>query len=299
MTAMLADLVNMAADEFTTRLADAEPANDDGEQIFDRLWRAGLLDIPELIALLLRRAEEERISAGIRASRPASKNRFLQSLVSDSDLQVSAAAMALILARGRRRDRFDGPRLTFDDLSAEAAVALVSAIAAALRADLASRLGAAEADERLSGASQSLLSDHDEGNRVEARLFDLVHALDGSRGLDEQLIRSALAEAELALVVEALARRAGIGFEPAWDHFAGGQGRLALLLRMAGVTRELAGEIVSGTAEVVGSSTETEMQAFDKFTLDEVDRARGWLRLDPAYRAAIGVLDSENGQRTV
>jgi hypothetical protein len=68
---------------------------------------------------------------------------------------------------------------------------------------------------------------------------------------------------------------------------------------MAGVTRELAGEFVSGAAEVVGSSTETEMQAFDEFTLDEVDRARGWLRLDPAYRAAVGALDSDSGKRAV
>src|SRR5688572_26487466 len=58
MTAMLADLVATMADEFTTILADAEPANDEGNQLLDQLWESGLLDIPELIALLLRRAEE-------------------------------------------------------------------------------------------------------------------------------------------------------------------------------------------------------------------------------------------------
>jgi hypothetical protein len=32
---------------------------------------------------------------------------------------------------------------------------------------------------------------------------------------------------------------------------------------------------------------------------EEVDRARGWLRLDPAYRSAIDSLAVDNGQRTV
>lgn len=295
MTAMLSDLVAVVADEFTTRLADAEPANDDGEQLLDRLWTAGLLDSPELIALLLRRAEEERIAAGIRASRPSGKPRFLQSLVSDEDSGISAAAMALILARGRRRDRFDGPRVIFDDLSAEAAVCLVNAVAAELRSDLARRLGSAEADERLGGAARALLSSHDEGNRLEARLFDLVHCLDRARRVDERLIRTALDEGEISLLAEALARRSGIGFDCAWDHLTAGGGRLALLLRMADVPRELAGEIVASSAEVVGSDSETEIEAFDRLPDEEVERSRKWLRLDPAYRAAIGALGAGNG----
>ncbi|HEU5483250.1 MAG TPA: DUF2336 domain-containing protein [Sphingomicrobium sp.] len=299
MTAMLADLVNMVADEFVSTLADTEPANDDGGHLLDRLWASGLLDIPHLVALLLRRAEEERIAAGIRAAWPSGKARFLQSLVSDEDSDVSAAAMALILARGRRRDRFDGPRLIFDDISAEAAVALVTAIAAAFRADLVARLGDPEADERLSGGARALLSRHDEASRLEAKLFDLVHALDGTGRLDERLIRSVLEEGDVSLLAEALARRSGIGFDSAWEHLTGGGGRLALLLRMAGLTRELAGEIIASAAGVVGSDAEMEIQAFDGLSDGEVDRSRKWLRLDPAYRAAIGAMGKDDGERTV
>jgi hypothetical protein len=299
MTAMLAELVAMLADEFTVALADAEPANDDGEQMLDRLWKAGLLDIPELIAILLRRAEEERISAAIKARSGSSRPRFLQSLVSDEDADVSAAAMAAILARSRRRDRFDGPRLTFDDLSAEAAVALVNAIAAALRADLSRRLDAAVADERLSEAARSLLSTHDEANRLEARLFDLVHALERAGRLDAELIRSALNEGEVSLLAEALARRSGIGFDSAWELLAGGDGRLALLLRMAAIERDLAGEVIAGAAEVVGSAPETEIQAFDRLSGEEVERSRKWLRLDPGYRSAIAAMSAGLGKRTV
>ena len=299
MTAMLTDMVDMLADEFISLLADSGPANDEGERLVDRLWAAGLLDIPDLIQLLLHRAEEERLAAGIRAGRPAGKMRFLQSLVSDEDSDVSAAAMALILARGRRRDRFDGPRLAFDDLSAEAAVALVSAIAAALRSDLIDRMSAAEADERLSNAARTLLARHDEGNRLDARLFALVHALERAGRLDDSLMRSAVAEAEIALLTEALVRRGGISFDCGWDHLTGGDGRLALLLRLAGLSRDLAGEIIAATAEVVGTGAEIEIRAFDSLSDEEVDGARQWLRLNSVYRDAIGALGAGRGQRAV
>lgn len=299
MTAMLADLVSTAADEFALGLGNAEPANHDGERLLDRLWRAGLLDIPELVALLLRRAEEERVSAGIRAMRPAAKPRFLQSLVSDEESAISAAAMALILARSRRRDRFDGPRLAFDDLSAECAAALANSIAAALRDEVTKRLDRADSDDRLTAAVQALLSAHDEGNRVEARLFELVHALDRAGRLDERLILSFFHEGDIALVTEVLARRSGIGFDSAWEHVTSGDGRLALLLRMAGASRDLAGEIIAGAAEIVGSDAESEIQTFDQLQDETVERARNWLRLDPSYRSAIDRLGGDDGDRAL
>ena len=292
MTAMLSDLVDTIADEFAAALPRPEPANDErGGRIFERLWRSRLLDIPELVALLLRRAEDERISAGIRAGRPG-KPRFLQSLVGDEDAAVSAAAMALILARSRRRDRFDGPRIVFDDLSAETAVALIGAVAAALRVDFAH-----DADAQLSEAAIELLGRHDEGNRLEARAFELVHALDRAGRLDAALIRSALEDGEIGLLLEALARLGGISFESAWDDFTGGGGRLARLLRIGGVSRDLAGEVIVRAADLAASDAETEIGAFDGLSEEDVERARSWLRLDPAYRSAVESLATGNGKR--
>ena len=299
MTAMLGALVTVVVDEFAALLADAEPANDDGDGLFQRLWAARLLDLPELIRVLLRRAEQERIAGAIRAARGSARPRFLQSLVSDEDPEVAASAMALILARGRRRDRFDGPRMTFDDVPAEAAVALVNAIAAALRADLARRLGSAAADERLSGAAQALLAAHDEGNRLEARLFDLVHALERAGRLDERMMQAMLDEGEVFLLAEVLARRSGIGFDSAWDHLTGGEGGLALLLRIAGIPRDLAGEIIASSAEVLGTDAEREISAFDGVSDDAAEDTRRWLRLDPAYRDSVAALGRGNGQRAV
>lgn len=299
MTAMLSDLVAMLADECTALLAGAEPANDEGERVFDRLRSAGLLDIPNLLALLLRRAEEERIAAGIMAGRPASKSRFLQSLVSDGEPEISASAMALILARGRRRDRFGGPRLIFDDLPAELAFTLVNSVAAALRQPLCSRMDAAEADERVTSAATALLARHDEGNRLAARTFELVHALERAGRLDETLLHSALEQGEVAIVTEALARLSGIGFNAAWEHFTGKSGQLALLARMSGLSRDLAGEIVASAAEVLNSDVESEIAEFDRLGEDEVESARKWLRLDANYRSALRRLASSDGQRSL
>ncbi|HEX2802554.1 MAG TPA: hypothetical protein VHN55_01020, partial [Sphingomicrobium sp.] len=177
-------------------------------------------------------------------------------------------------------------------------VVLVNAIAAALRTDLVKRLDPADADERLGTASLSVLAGHDEGNRLEARLFDLVHALGEAERLDESLIRSALDEGEASLLAEVLGRTAGISFQPAWEHLTGAGG-LALLLRMSGASRTLAGEVIARLAEVVAADPESEISAFDSLSEQDVDSARKWLRLDPAYRSAIETLASGHGQRTL
>ena len=91
-------------------------ANDDDSAIVETLTRARLLDDAELMALLFRRADEERIGAAMRARSGRREARVIQGLVSHEDGAVSAAAMALILARGRRRDRFGQSLAGFDDL---------------------------------------------------------------------------------------------------------------------------------------------------------------------------------------
>jgi hypothetical protein len=158
------------------------------------------------------------------------------------------------------------------------------------------RLSPADADERLSKAAGALLSRHDEGNRFEARLFDLVHALQRRGLVDGKLILSALEAGEMAMLAEMLGRMCGISFDSAWEHFVGGPGGLALLLRLSGVERDWAGEIVAAVAEVTGTRPETEMAAFDELPEKDVESARNWLRLDPAYRSAISALGRFDGQ---
>lgn len=250
MTAMLADLVAVVADEVRAAAElRSEAANDDGGDLFERLRASGLLDIEQLMALLLRRAEQERLAAAIRARGNGGSAHFLHALAADQDSDISAAAMALILGRSRRRDRFDLPRIDLDDVPANVAVRLVYAVTAALRGEASS--SGTEADRRLSDAAGAVFARHNEGRRMEALSFALIHAFDSAVRLDDETFRSALADGEVALVAEALARRAGVDFETAWNQFVSGGRQLANLLRMAGVPRPFAAQV----AATLGDST--------------------------------------------
>jgi len=134
MTSMLSELLGAIAEEIRALLpVGFAAANDeDSQQLLRELSNAGLLDHSELIALLLRRADEERIANAIR-SRSNPRSGFLQALIADENEAVSVSAMALILARGRRRNRLGQPRIEFEDLPAGLANMLANAVAAAFR----------------------------------------------------------------------------------------------------------------------------------------------------------------------
>src|SRR4029079_9812034 len=135
MTAMLHCLLGDIADEIRAALPSGlAAANDEGNlALVERLSRARLLDRSVLVRMLLRRADEERITTAARARSGRREARVLQGLVSHTVGAVSAAAMALILGRGKRRDRFGQCLIHFDDLPPAEAVALVHALSAAIR----------------------------------------------------------------------------------------------------------------------------------------------------------------------
>ena len=99
MTAMLHCLIGDVATELRASLpAGWAGANDDDAAIVEALTSAGLLDDAALMALLLRRADEERIGSAARARTGRREARVLQGLVSHESAPVSAGAIALILA---------------------------------------------------------------------------------------------------------------------------------------------------------------------------------------------------------
>jgi Uncharacterised protein conserved in bacteria (DUF2336) len=303
MTAMLHGLVSDIADELRAALpATSAVANDeDNSELVAELSAAGLLDQPKLIELLLRRADEEQITTAVRARNGGRDGRLLQTLVSDENASISAAAMALILARGRRRDRFGQARVEFDDLPAETAVDLTQIVCAGLRQRLAVTTGKQAADRQLASASAGLLIRHDEAKRLEALAAVLVRLLDEEGQLDEDFVAAAAADGEAVLVAQALARRAAIGGEDAFNLLLGGEGAsLMLLLRMAAVSRGLAARLLAGPGDLLEiADAGRAIARFDAITQEEVDSAREWLRLDPCYRNALGALGQDHGQRSL
>jgi hypothetical protein len=299
MTAMLHCLVSDVADSIRAALPNGRlAANDEGDAaLIETLTSSGLLDEPGLMALLLRRADEERIATAARARSGRREARVLQGLVSHDYGAVAAAAMALILGRGRRRDRFGQCLIAYDDLPIASADALVHAVAAGLRGDLAAARGAAVADLELANASDKVLEDHDEERSIDSLTASLVHFLDEGGGLTDDLVLAAANEGEVAFVAEMLGRRAGVSTDSATDEFLSGEPKHVMaLLRMAGLSRELSAGLLAGIGDLLGiADAGAAIGIFDRMSDEEARAARSWLLTDPAYRAALERLGQGRG----
>jgi hypothetical protein len=299
MTAMLHCLVGDVADAIRAALPNGRvAANDEGNSLLiEALMASGLLDEPGLMALLLRRADEERIATAARARSGRREARVLQGLVSHDYGAVAAAAMALILARGRRRDRFGQCLVDFDDLGMTSAESLVHAVAAALRRDIGGSRGAPAADGELADASEQVLARHDEERSIDSLAAALVHFLDESGGLTDDLILAAAHEGEIGFVADVIARRAGISADAAIDELLSGNAdHLIALFRLAGLSRELCAGLLAGIGDLLGvDDSGAAIALFDQMTEDRVDAARSWLVTAPGYRAALERLGQGRG----
>jgi hypothetical protein len=303
MTAMLHCLVGDIADEIRAVLPNvAMAANDERNlAIVIKLLSAGLLNRLGLVQRLLRRADEERIATGAKARIGRRDARVVQGLVSHTDGAVAAAAMALIIARGRRRDRFGQCLLHFDDLPRDEARILVQSIAAAFRHELVERVGTAEADHLLSNASAQLAASHDPGSSIENLTATLVRLLDEERDLDDERIGAAGIEGEMNFIAHALARRSGISGDVALDELlSGDSNRVMALLRMGKVRRETAAGLLAGIGDLLGIADPGQAIArFDRMTDADVAEALSWLTADSAYKQAVAALGDTDGQRTI
>jgi hypothetical protein len=299
MTAMLHCLVSDVADAVRAALPNGRiAANDEGDAaLVEALTASGLLDEPGLMALLLRRADEERIATAARARSGRREARVLQGLVSHDYGAVAAAAMALILARGRRRDRFGQCLIAFDDLPEATAEHLANAIAAGLRRELAAARGSPGADIELAQASDAVIDAHDSERSIESLTAALVHFLDEGGGLTDDLVLAAANEGEIGFVAEVLARRSGVEIDSAMDELlSGDSARLMSLLRAAEASRALAAGLLGGVGDLLGIADAGEAIAlFDKMSDDDVRAARSWLSTAPAYRVALERLGDKRG----
>ena len=299
MTAMLHCLLSDVADAVRAALPSGRiAANDEGDAaLVGSLTASGLLDEPGLMALLVRRADEERISTAARARSGRREARVLQGLVSHDYGAVAAAAMALILGRGRRRDRFGQCLIAFDDLPEPSAEHLVYSVAAGLRRELTAARGVSSADLELAQASDTVLEGHDSERSIESLTASLVHFLDEGGGLSDELILAAANEGEVGFVAEVLARRAGIPVESAMDELLSGDAERSMsLLRVAGASRALGAGLLGGIGDLLGIAEAGEAIAlFDRMSDDQVRAARSWLVTAPEYRAALERLGERRG----
>jgi hypothetical protein len=288
MTAILHDLVGAVAGEILAALPANGTDAPEAAGLAARLSAAGLLDREELVSLLLRRADEHRVATAFAGRAGVRKLPMLPRLVGDGDALVAAAAMALVVARGRRRDAFAQPRIELNDLSASEAACLALAVAAAL-ADFGDRPAWA-------AAAGAVAAGHVPSDSLDSTVVALVEVLERGGRVDDAMIETAARDGEASLLAALLARRAGISFETSWGYLIGGQDDgLALLARMAGLARPVAARLIAEFGAVSGASVEEEIARFDSFGDDEVEAARDWWRLPPDFRAASAALGQARG----
>jgi hypothetical protein len=244
-----------------------------------------------LIDLLLRRADVLRLGQAA-AEGKRSPEELLQRWVGDEVSEVASAAMAVVISRAASRDRLGRPGLEIGDCPAEVAVELTYGVAATL----ARRSGAA--DEDFVAAAVDLLARHDEGRRLEALESRLVLALQQAGRLDSATLLALAGAGEVGLLSESLSRLAGIPGESGWALLVDPEdGRLALLLRMAGQPRTLAATLLARLADPLGIQDPVrELEWFDRITEADASSACGRLRLPPAYQSAVEALEG-HGQR--
>jgi hypothetical protein len=298
MTAMLHRLVEDVSVEIQALLPQEWlPANEDHSGLIDRLWHSGLLDIERLVALLLRRADEERVSAAFNARQGNRGTPMIQPLVSSEDAGIAAAAMAVLIARGRRRDRYGQPQVELDDVPPDEAATLVHAVAVGLCERKPVHVSNSDAERELCRAAQTLLARHDPAKALDQLMAELIRLLDERGQLDDLFLRTAIDGAELSVLGHALARRAGIDAITAIGELLSGESRrIMLLLRLGGVPREIAGQLLAVLGDLLGLGADPHALAiFDSFASDRVAAARSSLGLDPHFKSALKALGHGNG----
>lgn len=289
MTAMLHDLLAALANGIRAavggKTAEPEVAN-----IAAKLGRAGLLDRPMFIRLMLRRADEQRILTAFAGHAGPRRLPLLPKLVSDDDPAVAAAAMALVVARGRRRDGFGQPRVDLSDLDRRDARALAHAVAVALSPNV-------NGDGRFAAAAAQVVNAIDTEDSLDRAVESLVDALDRAGRADEAMVETASGEGEVALVAQLIAQRAGINQPAVRDHLVNaGEGGLALVARMAGFGRRTAARLIADLGSTTGSwSVEEEIARYDSLRPEEAAAALKFWQLPRDYRAAVNAIGGSRG----
>lgn len=291
MSGMLHGLVVELAERIRAELPGRRSRGQGDHDLVADLNRAGLLDDPDLLAILLRRAEEERVAAAASARAGRSEARALQGLVGHENGQVLAAAMALILARSRRRDRFGQSVLAFDDLPRSTAEMLIHCVAAAVKIE------SGDPDQAILASSAALIAAYDPAKSLEALALALAAALAEADILDDALLLASAHEGDIALLAHLLGYLAGIsGAIAEGELLSGSPASVITLLRMAKVTRKVAAGILAAIGDLLGvDDPAAALALFASLKDAEVDDAHILLTSDPAYRSALERLEACRG----
>lgn len=303
---LLTRLVASIEDELRTRLASRFAASEALSAALAAahvpialpiLERAQALRDADLTAMLVRRVEEHRFW---KAGAPSGRDDYLFRLVRDPDEALAAEAMALVIARSRRFDRFQEPILGQVELPAELQHKLVWMVAAALRQYIVQQHRVTAVDAAVEEAASALIAGYDEGESMEAVSLQLARRLHRAGRLDGEALARIIEGGMLPFFLAGIGTLCALDPSAAWEVLSDPRGRgPALLLRAAGLSREEAGRILLALnargpllSVAEGDATAAQLDLYD--TLDRPS-AQETLRLwqaHPAYRASVARLST-------
>jgi uncharacterized protein (DUF2336 family) len=145
-------------------------------------------------------------------------------------------------------------------------------------------------DPLIARAADGALAGYDESETLAELALALARALWAAGRLDDGLVVEALTAGHAGFAIAALAVRAGIPFDAAWDMaFDRGAGRLLLLCRAADVAparaADLALRLARGDAD--DEALADLLDAYDGTPPQQAAAAIALWRLDPVYLASI------------
>jgi hypothetical protein len=297
LTAMVTVVERDLRQRAVAHLSGADPALiqriENGASVLDRLVGSGLLRDFDLMRELIARTRQDLLVDLLPALPPdeVGSASLLARLAGSADAWVAEAALTMMAAESRRRGLIDSNRLERTELPAELHHRLVWWVAAAIR----EQLGPSSADRMIVEAALRALADHDEGDRLESAAMRLAVTIDPQPTELATVLRHALGDRRVALVIALLGHALGIDYATMRQIVLDGGEQLWLALRGAGLDRATVARIGLSLCEADPrhdvEALADQLEAISAVTPDEARGVLAPLRLHPDFRAAMADLE--------
>lgn len=266
---------------------------ENGAPVLDRLVGSGLLRDFDMMRELIARTRQDLLVDLLPALPPdeIGSASLLARLAGSADARVGDSALAVMAAESRRRGLVDSHRLERTELPAELQHRLVWWVAAAIR----EQLGPSVADRIIAEAALRALADHDEGDRLESAAMRLAATVDPQPAELATVLRHALGDRRVALVIAFLGHALGIDYATMRQIVLDGGDQLWLALRGAGLDRATVARVGLSLCEADPrrdiEAFADQLEAIAAVTPDEARGALAPLRLHPDFRSAMAELE--------
>lgn len=285
-------------------------SNDDISVAAPVLQGCKALQDNDLIDIIKMRTDEHRLIVAMRddvsesvsdALVDTGGDDVLEALIRNEDAEISRRAMQLLVAESKRKDRFQEPLLSRDDLPSDLAYKMYWWVSAALRKRILKdhEIAADVLDDAIEVSTKRAAGQQDEVNGAVIKAMQLVKRLDAVGQLTIDFLIRALRQQRINVFVAGLALRSGIAFKTAWRIISDrGFESFIVAAKATGIDRNEATTIVLLLAEAQNPAAARRPEVLnsivDVYNSVSVEKARTVLQVwqrDLGYAAAIDAVE--------